>query len=633
MKTVIRLAVSVFDALKSVLGRGTLELLCLYLAVQIPYLGVVFYKHEFELADRIVALYFFEKVVFDFLVFFSLNLLLLWIAKSRLVALLFSIYYLSLIIVNTGVYLFSSTLLEKHHFSLITTYSIAGFVGPEVISGVALWALVCAVLWFPLRRLSPCVTGKSVLWWGILTAALAVIDIPENVAGLKRSDEIFDKRTMVFRNAQLEYSAQNPLTAFVNNVVVPSLWEDIQMLKGSRRYRRYMKKYQFIPDTYRIAHDISEVKKLADRFRVPLGKRTYPDLNLKPFTRVIVVFVESLTLDMLQCYNERLRVPTSSFLCSKSIRKQTFQNLRTTAAPTLQGLIVTLFSHPNYQIQSLTGFRNSSIELLKKAGYQTLFIRSASKFFANENITFKRWGFDNIIAREDFHEREELRKYIYGWGLEDRILYDQIVALLDERRDQKLFISVLGTDTHPLHGKKEYRYLRYPPLPYRFLITYGYARHFMKAVHHTDYDLGQFIGKLKSKGLLTDNTLVVLTADHSCQPNKVTKRIPGYPRHTFGRIPLILLTKQQLPPLRRYVLASQLDILPTLFHLLGLSVPEGWWGESLFSKDKENAFIGFHKNLVHFETEESSLLIDVMRPENRLEREFKQLFSTVLDSR
>jgi len=405
------------------------------------------------------------------------------------------------------------------------------------------------------------------------------------------------------------------------------------MLKGSARYRRYMEKYHFLPDTYSVIDDISKVKDLANRFRVPLGKRTYRDLNLKPFTRVVVVFVESLSMDMLQCYNERLKVPTSYFLCSEAIRKRTFQNLRTTAAPTLQGLTVTFSSHPNYQIQPFTGFRNSAVDRLKKAGYQTVFVRSASKFFANENITFKRWGFDTIIAREDFHEREELKKYIYGWGLEDRILYEQLVSLLDKHRDQKLFVSVLGTDTHPLHGKKEYRYLSYPRLPIGFLAVYGYARHFMKAVYRTDYDLEQFIKQLKNKGLFTDDTLVVLTADHSCQPNKVTRRIPGHPRHTFGRIPLVLLTKQQLPSIRHDILASQVDIFPTLFHLLGLPIPEGWWGESLFSKNKTDSFVGFNKNLVQYEIEELDLLLNMKSPKNRIDREFKELFSTVLDSR
>lgn len=633
MKTFRRLAASVVDALKPVHGRGTLQLLGLYLAVQIPYIVVVFYKHEFDLADATVALFFIEKVIFDFSLFYCLNLLLLYIARTSIFALLFSICYLLLIVVNTEVYFFSSTLLEKHHFSLITTYSIEGFVDFELIGGVVLFMLVCAVLWFPLRRLSPRVTRKNVLAWGILTAVIAAANIPKNVASLKRSDERFDKRIMVFRNAQLAYSAQNPLAAFINNVVAPGIWEDLQLLKGSRLYRRYMEKYHFIPDSYSVARDISEVKESASRFHIPLGKRAYSDLNLKPFKRVVVIFVESLSLDMLHCYNRRLKVPTSSFLCSKSLRERTFDNLRTTAAPTLQGLTVSFFSHPNYQIQSFTGFRNSAVDRLKKAGYQTLFIRSASKFFADENITFKRWGFDKIIAREDFHEHQELRKYIYGWGLEDRILYDQVLSLLDERRDQKLFISVLGTDTHPLHGKREYRYLSYPRLPFRFRNTYGYARDFLKAVHHTDYDLGQFIGKLKQKGLFTDETLVVLTADHSCQPNKVTKRIPGHPRHAFGKIPFILLTKQRLPPMRRDILASQVDIFPTLFHLLGLSIPAGWWGQSLFSQDKEDAFIGFHKDMVQFETDERSLLVDVKDPKNRIEREFKQLFSTVLDPR
>ncbi|MBN1655232.1 MAG: LTA synthase family protein [Deltaproteobacteria bacterium] len=630
MKSFRKIYASAATIFKPVYRRELIELFALFFLIELPYLVVVLYKHEFDLLDSTVVLYFVEKIFFDFALFFWLILWLLRLTERRFVALGFAIFYLLLITGNTGVYFFSSTLLEKHHLALITPYSITGFISFESIIGVALLLSACAVLWFPLRGLAPKVTRNGVLYWGVFTVAMGVVDIPEHYAARKKSDERFDKRVMVFRNAQLEYSAQNPLTAFINYVILPTLWQDLRVLKGSDTYRRYMKKYDFIPDDYTVTDDLSQIEGLAKTFGIPLGERAYPKLNLRRFTRVVVVFVESLSLDTLQCYNERLRRPTSFFLCSDSIRARTFQNLRTSAAPTLQGLTVTFFSHPNFEIQAATGFGNSAIARLKKAGYRTIFVRSASKFFADENIRFKRWGFDTIIAREDFDLRPELRKYIYGWGLEDRILYQQVVDLLERNRGEKLFVSVLGTDTHPLHGKKIYRHLSYPSLPIGFDLAYGYARDFMKAVYHADYDLEQFIARLKSKNLFDDETLIVLTADHSYQPNNVSRYIPGHPYDSFGRIPLVLLTAQTLPAIRTKVLSSQIDIFPTLFHLLGLSIPRGWWGQSLFYPDRTDMFIGFQQDSVSLETDERSLLLDMRQPNNRVEREFKKLFSTVL---
>jgi phosphoglycerol transferase MdoB-like AlkP superfamily enzyme len=610
--------------------RELAVLFILYLLIQIPYIVVVFYKHEFDILDPTVALYFLEKTVFDFAVFFSINACILRLLKSRFVALLFSIFYFLLILVNTAIYFFGSTLLEKHHFSLITPYSIAGFIDVEIIGGAVLLVLVCAVLWFPIRRLSPQVTWRTVFYWSIFTIAMGGINIPQRIASLKKSDERFDKRVMVFRNAQLDYSAQNPITALMNNIILPSISEDLYSLKGSKIYRRYMKKYFFIPETYTVTDDISQVKEIAKKFHISIGERKYPDLGLKKFKRIVIVFVESLSLEMLQCYNDKLDVPTSRFLCSSAIRDKTFQNLRTSAEPTLQGLMVTFFSHPNYEIQSPTGFRNSPFGILKKEGFHTIFIRSASKFFADENITFKRWGLEKIIAREDFYERPDLRKYIYGWGLEDRILYDEVVNYIDKRRDEKLLVLVLGTDTHPPHGKRVYRYLDYPHLPPGFGSSYGYARDFLKAVYNTDHDLKRFIEQLKEKNLFTDDTLVILTADHSCPPNNVTKKIPGYPRDDLNTIPLVFLSPQTLPAINTDILTSQIDILPTLFHLMGLRIPRGWWGDSLFSNDKKDAAVGFNQGMVRFENNYHDLLFDIKTPNNETERAFKNLFSTVL---
>lgn len=615
-------------------GLDTLALFALHTVLQILFLAIVFSKHEFDLGDPIVAAYFGHKFIVDFAVFAALNLLLVRLFRNAIVAVLFTAFYQTLVAANAAVYFYSNTLLDKSHFALIASYSLQGYVDWALILLLSVLALTIVGLAFVLRRLVVSGRWLALLGWTVLAVALTVADVPGRLAARRTSDERFDRVVMVFRNAQLDYSARNPLWVFVNDVLLRTFAENLHRLPGSEKYQEYMKNYHLFSDDFRVSRDPTEFREVLDAFGISIGDRELPDLGLKPFKHVIVVFVESLTLEMLQCHNPDIDVEVSRVLCAPEMQSRTFTNLRTTGSPTLQGLTVLYSSHPNYNIQTATGDLNSMMKRTREAGYLNVFIRSASKFFANENIIFKRWGFDRIIAREDFFEREELRKFIYGWGLEDRVLYDEVIDFLDRNRDRKLFLGVLGTDTHPPHGQREYRHLKYPALPPKFNAPFGGAAQFMKAVHHADHDLGYLIERLKEKGLFTDETLLVLTADHSCPPSGVTSGIPNHPRHTMGRVPLVFLTPQELPQARWDRLSSQLDFGPTLFHLMGLPIPRGWWGRSLFDDRPGGLFVGFHQGKIHVQREgDDPLILDDRQPEPPEAAGFMGLFKTVIRDR
>jgi len=611
-------------------GRELVELLGIYTILQLCYIAIVFYKHEFEVTDGIVLAYFIEKFVFDFTVFMAANLVLVKVLGNAIGATIFSALYMTIMVANSAIYFHSNTLLEKQHLALIEPYSLAGFMDVWLLLGISLLILLIIVIVFPLRRLARHGTWMGAVRWTVLVVALGVIDIPGHIASLKVSDARLDKVVIVFRNAQLEYSAQNPIWGFVNDIVLRNISESLYSMQGSDTYRKYMKNYTLFSKDYDVSGDVSRFSDVVRQYNLSLGERSYRDLGLKPFKKVVVIFVESLTLDLLHCHNPDIEIPVSPHLCSEEFNNRSFTNFRTSGSPTLQGLLLLFSSHPNYNIQKLTGDRNSLLRLTRKHGYRNVFIRSASKFFANENIIFKKWGFDRIIAREDFFQRPELKKYIYGWGLEDRVLYDEVVDYIDAHRNEKLFLSVLGTDTHPPHGKSDFRHLKYPDLPPGFSKAFRYASSFMKSIHHADHDLKRFIDRLKERGLFGDDTLVVVTSDHSCPPNAVTKGIPNHPRHSLGRVPLIFITPQTLPDANIDIVSSQLDFAPTLSHLMGLPVLKGWWGKSLFARDIKDLYIGFHRDMVHIETGGDPILMDMKDPKGTDAEEFKELFTTVI---
>ncbi len=607
-----------------------ITLVVCYGMVQAAYFAAVFFKHEFDLFDPGVLAYFAEKALADLAVLMAVVLgLASLFRRTTFPASLFAVAYLLLISVNTAVYYYGSTLLEKHHLALIEGYSVAGFTNFQSIFFVVITACLLLYLPYPLTALRGRSHWRAALSWALLAVALFGAAGARRYVNLKRRTAQLDRVIMVFRNAQLEYASQNPAAAFARSVVLPYFDESMSELVGSEQYRKFMKQHNLTSNNYETTSDPTKLAKIAAVAGVPLAASPAKPLTLLPFERVILLVTESLSLEMLHCYNNQLRTTTTEYLCSQPLRNTTFQNYRTSGSPTLQGLTVMTTSHPNYRIQRQTGNQLSLLNVLKRAGFHNVFMRSASKFYADENIVFKTWGYDEIIAREDFHADPALRKYIYGWGLEDRIMYQRAADLLSSKRHQKVFLTLLGTDTHPLNGRGTFKYLDYPAAP-RGLKSLGRATKFMTAVHHMDYDIRGFVADLEKRGLMDSKTLLIVTSDHSCPPNVVTRSIPEHPTDSFGHIPLILITKQTLPPIDANRKASHLDFAPTLTHLLGLRAPRGWWGRSLFDAREPSAFVGYHNDLVRLEGPGDPQVFRLDDPATPEQESFVNLFSTVL---
>ena len=490
-----------------------------------------------------------------------------------------------LAISNILLYYFGNTLVERSHFALITPYSVTSFV--PWYGFVVIFTFLAAVFFvslFFIGKIPKEDLFKKSLFWLIVCVLLNLLNI--SASPLFKKDERFDRVITGFRNAQIYYVTQNQWLDFTTGVIFPSLGERFRIL--SPVTEKFVGDYRLFSEDFTITNDFSPYRDAIKSFGLNLGKNDEKPLDAVDYSRVIYIFAESLSLDALPCYNEKIRGAFAKrFFCRDDVMARTFTNLTTSGTPTLQGLTVTFDSHPNYNIQEPTGHRNSLPKILKKHGFRSVFIRSASKFFANENLVFQNMGFSEIIGREDFFADESLKKYIYGWGLEDRILYDQVVEYLKKNRDEKLFVSILGTDTHPPAGQMKDLHLKYPDAPKIDNVKDRATKLWLTSIDRMDLDIAGFIEKLDKEGLFDESTLIVISADHSCPLNNVTAKIPGHPRNNLAKLPLIFLTKRPLPDADFSTMSDQTDIAPTILHILGIEKPAGWWGQSLFAEERK----------------------------------------------
>ena len=564
------------------------------MVLEITYFGIIQYKHAFALNDHILISGILQKISFDILFYLSSIMLLKFIFRINFPAVAFMIIYLYLIGQDMTVYFFGNTLFEDHFLNLISWYSIAGFVN---IYSVLMLLVFLAASYGAYRLFK--ITSKDFRFRDIFRYAFfasCIILINPTEMFIRKSEEHSGKfkgnedknvhYILRCKNQQIRYASQNSLVNFV---------EEVFLSKGSGKYK--------------IIESSEPLKKTIKKYDLPIGKREYEKLDVKPFNKIIWFASESISIDFFRRYNDKISIETEThFYESDEIADIMMTNYFSAASPTLQALTSTLSSHPNYDM-ILAGYHQNALpNILKKLGYETIFLRSASKYYAGENIIFQKFGFRQIIAREYFSQFPENDEYIYDWGVSDRIMLEKLVNLLEEYKDKKLFIVILGIDTHPPHGRAEYgfRTTKYPETPTQYS-KFKSAYKWMKSVYNHDYDIAQTMKKIKDKGLYTEDTLFIATADHACPFNNVVRHIPGIENTNLGRTPLALISAAKLPDYDKGILSGQLDLAPTILHLLGQEIPEGYWGQSFFSRLKEPQFIGYSRGIIEYRTENKKL--------------------------
>ena len=604
-----------------------LLLVVFFTVLNVIFLVIASQKNGFSIADIDVFFHFTVKLLFDAAFLLFSMMMLKAIFRITFVPALYITANATLAVSNILLYYFGNTLVERSHFALITPYSVTSFV--PWYGFVAIFTFLVAVFFvsfFFIGRIPKEDLFKKSLFWLAVCILLNLLNI--HAVSLFKKDERFDRVITGFRNAQIYYVTQNQWLDFTTGVIFPSLGERFRML--SPVTEKFVGDYRLFSEDFTVTNDFAPYRDAIKSFGLNLGKNDEPPLGTAEYSRVIYILTESLSLEALPCYNKKIDGDFANrFFCRSDIMARTFTDMTTVGTPTLQGLTVIFNSHPNYNIQEPTGHRNSLPKVLKNHGYKPVFIRSASKFFANENLVFLNMGFSEIIGREDFFEDENLKKYIYGWGLEDRILYEQVVEYIKKNRDKKLFVSILGTDTHPPAGQMKYLHLKYPEAPKAGVIKDRAAKLWLTSVDRMDFDIAGFIETLDKEGLFDDSTLIVISADHSCPLNNVTAKIPGHPRNNLAKIPLVFLTKQPLPETDFSTMSDQTDIAPTIAHILGIEKPAGWWGQSLFDGKRKEKRLGFDKKFFYFSDKETTKTINTEKPADASEKAFLTLFETV----
>ena len=334
----------------------------------------------------------------------------------------------------------------------------------------------------------------------------------------------------------------------------------------------------------------------------------YPMLNhydVQPTGHnVVFVLLESWNFEHVDSFSGKHYGATPNFdaLARDGLR---FSNFYAAGQRSIEGIQATLTGVPALKgLPRLdAGIGISNISRLgttaKKHGYSTLFVQSSAR------DSFKISGIAAATGFEQFYGKEDIPLLLnypdpdlatFGWDYDTLQFFKNKI---DSLKPPFLAYAFTGT-THEPYPDLEKFHLRKPDP-----VSEG---GFINALAYADWSLGQFMQAARQQSWF-DNTIFIFTADHA---NHLQKG--GYLRrfHT----PFLIYAPKILGSGERGAVGSQLDVLPTIFDLLGFNDQFAALGESLIRKESGSAFTTMGSTSIGLITDRAYLVHSL---KNRLE--------------
>ncbi|WP_052339940.1 LTA synthase family protein [Gorillibacterium massiliense] len=240
-------------------------------------------------------------------------------------------------------------------------------------------------------------------------------------------------------------------------------------------------------------------------------------------------------------------------------------------------LNTSLFPFEPYRTVSADGADSeypSLPRMLKGSGYSTVTMHTNNAMFFNRKNLYSALGFDRYLDKEFFGTND----YV-AFGASDDELYGKGLDVLKEYQDKKqpFYAHMVSMTSHyPFTEPKKFQLLELPEL-----YEGNMAGNYLQATHYADAALGRFIDQLKEAGLW-DNTILAIYGDHTgIQLGMLDDKISAALKDFLGRdynqadalgVPF-LIHDSSLKPEKKTVTGGHMDMLPTLLHVLGLSIP------------------------------------------------------------
>lgn len=223
----------------------------------------------------------------------------------------------------------------------------------------------------------------------------------------------------------------------------------------------------------------------------------------------------------------------------------------------------------------------------KEAGYLTATFHTNDVKFWDRDKMYPALGFDYYYDKSWYGEEDTI-----AFGSSDKILYDKAISEIADinKSGKSVYANIISMSSHhPFNYLPE----SMPKLKLPEKYEGSFAGNYIQSQHYTDEALGVLINKMKEAGIW-DNSVLVIYGDHMGLPvyslddtdRELLETVLGkpYSYSSMLNIPLLVVAPGLLEPEVRTQTAGQIDIMPTIANLAGLSLKDDiYFGQDLLN--------------------------------------------------
>ena len=212
--------------------------------------------------------------------------------------------------------------------------------------------------------------------------------------------------------------------------------------------------------------------------------------------------------------------------------------------------------------------------ILSKEGYTSAVFHGNAGSFWNRNTTYKQWGYNYFFDQSYFSKLTDQNSFQYG--LNDKIMFKDSIKYL-EHMQQPFYAKYITVSNHyPYTTSLIGDEIGFPLAKTKDETINGY----FATANYLDSSIKAFFDYLKASGLY-ENSIIVLYGDHygisnSRNPDlasligKNSETWSSYDNAMLQRVPYMVVVPSMTSGKIINTYGGQIDILPTLEHLLGI---------------------------------------------------------------
>ncbi len=342
---------------------------------------------------------------------------------------------------------------------------------------------------------------------------------------------------------------------------------------------------------------------------------------------VVIILMESMSANLLGTFGNRQPLtPTLDSLYRHSLA---FTHFYSAGIHTNHGMTASLYSFPALMFRNLmkgtvTPHRQGIATVLKKYGYENMFFMTHEAQYDNMKAFFQTNGYDDIYSQENYPRSEVVNSF----GVSDHFELNYALNTINQKaRNGKPFMAtILTISNHPPYIIPEY----FKPKT---------KEKETQIVEYADWAIGDFLKKARQEPWYR-NTIFVIQADHGKLIGKSEGELP----QSYNHIPLVIFGPG-VPQVQYAGLGMQVDVMPTLFHLMHLDYKYEGFGVDLLKQQRRMVFYSADNQIVARDSKRCylyspsmnrSFCYDVLPngelKENRQEAKFKDLRNYVFSN-